>query len=106
MANIKCYNFGAKTPVAKCIVRIAKTDDGFVITKNGKTLEFKVSLLQFKPDMANIFEGYHDLFIVWSSGNSSDKGGCSFLKRVDYCRLLGLRKVDSGKPYNGCWLTG
>lgn len=103
MANIKCYNFGAKTPVAKCIVRIAKTDDGFVITKNGKTLEFKVSLLQFKPDMANIFEGYHDLFIVWSSGNSSDKGGYAsaiFRNRGYENNHLGSVFVDAdGNPY-------
>lgn len=103
MARIKCYSFEGKSPDARTIVQIAQTEDGFVITKNGKTLEFKVSLLQFKPDMANIFEGYHDLFIVWSSGNSCDKSGYAsaiFRNRGYENDHIGSIYVDaSGTPY-------
>lgn len=56
-------------------VHVTPVDDGFDIEKNGKKLEFRVSKLEFKPDMVNIFESYHELFLLWSSGNSCDKSG-------------------------------
>lgn len=56
-------------------VIVEEVPGGWNITKNGKRLEFRVDQLEFVPDMVNIFEGYHELFLVWSSGNSCDKSG-------------------------------
>lgn len=103
MARIKCYSFEGKSPDARTIVQIAQTEDGFDITKNGKSLSFKVGLMQFYPDMANVFEGYHELFIVWSSGNSCDKSGYAsaiFRNRGYENDHIGSIYVDaSGTPY-------
>nr|DAE41724.1 MAG TPA: hypothetical protein [Bacteriophage sp.] len=103
MANIKCYNHDADDPLEERIVRVAKTEEGFDITKNGKSLSFKVGLMQFYPDMANVFEGYHELFLVWSSGNSCDKAGYAsaiFRNRGFENNHIGSVFVDAnGTPY-------
>jgi hypothetical protein len=75
MANIKCYRLAADGEPPLQVVHVASTESGFSIKKNDKSLVFDTRLLQFRPDMANVFEGYHELFLVWSSGNSCDKSG-------------------------------
>lgn len=103
MANIKCYKIADVNIPADRIVRVQEIDGGFFIERNGKSLEYRVDLMQFYPDMANVFEGYHELFLVWSSGNSCDKSGYAsaiFRNRGFENEHIGSVYVDAnGKAY-------
>ncbi len=57
------------------LVKVKKITTGWHIEFKGKEFDFVDSLVDFYPDMANIFEGYNNLFLCWSSGNSNDKSG-------------------------------
>lgn len=70
-----CYMLAGERTAPENIVHIEKTAYGWKVEKAGKVLDFDVRKLEFQPDMANLFEGYHELFIDWSSGNSCDKAG-------------------------------
>lgn len=103
MTNIKCYSLASKDTLKELIVSVSKTANGFCIEKNGKSLVFDTTLLRFKPDMANVFEGYHELFLVWSSGNACDKSGYAsaiFRNRGFENEHVGSVFVDTeGNPY-------
>lgn len=75
MSNIKCYALATEDTPSQFIVYVASTENGFNIELDGKSLVFDKTLLHFIPDMANVFLGYHGLYLVWSSGNACDKSG-------------------------------
>lgn len=103
MANIKCYELATEETPSASVVHVAARKDSFYIEKNGKSLVFDATLLGFKPDMANVFEGYHELFLVWSSGNACDKSGYAsaiFRNRGFENLHFGSVFVDAeGNPY-------
>lgn len=103
MSNIKCYTVASEATSEISVLQVSSTENGFFIEFSGKSLEFDKRLLQFIPDMANVFEGYHGLFLVWSSGNACDKSGYAsaiFRNRLFENNHIGSIFVDAeGNPY-------